>query len=161
MKYFKIIVAVFFLGAFYIFYAYFLRQGHVSKIYQHIDFSENWNCISTVILVDDAPLSRYAQRRMWIKHSSQILEKSRLITPECDSILFLRNKTSSPYYKSELTYWIGDSYICLNGALKNKKCISKEEQLFVIQLRQSTLADKKVGMVNRNPIYIHYINYGG
>lgn len=161
MKYLKIIVVVFFLGAFYMFYAYFLRQGHVNKIYQHIDFSEDWNCISTVVLVDDAPLSRYAQRRMWIKHSSQILEKSRLVTPECDSILFLRNKTERAYDVGDNNYWVSDFQYCLNGVFGNKKCISKEEQLFVIQLRQSTLADKKVGMVNRNPIYIHYIDYGG
>ncbi len=163
MKYFKIIVVALCLGLLYALYAFFLRQGHVSTIYQYKEYNKAWKaeCRSTVVLVDDVPLSEFSLKRMWWRNSKEIIKKWEPFKSDCDDILFVNNKTSSPYYKSELTYWIGDSYICLNGALKNKKCISKEEQLFVIQMRQSTLADEKVGMVNRNPIYIHYINYGG
>jgi len=58
-------------------------------------------------------------------------------------------------------YWVDDYQYCLNSAFGNEQCISKEEQLFVIQLRKTTSDDEKVGMVDKEPIYIHFINYGG
>ncbi|WBM69700.1 hypothetical protein OH773_16210 [Buttiauxella sp. WJP83] len=160
MKYFKIIVATFFFAVLYILHAYFLRQGEVSSIYQHTEKSESWNCKSTVVLVDDAPLSRYAQKGMWTKYSNKILEKSPLITSECDSVIFLNNKTERAIDVGDTHYWIGDYQYCLNGVFGREKCISKEEQIFSIQLRKTALEDEKVGVVDRNPIYIHFIDYG-
>lgn len=159
MKSKKLLSATLLVVALYIIYAYFLRQGKVIEIYKNIDTSNDLNCNSTVVLVDDVPLSRYAQKRMWFKSSNQILAKAPLLTPECDIIIFLKNKTERAYDAGDTHYWVGDYQYCLNGAFGNERCISKQEQLFSIQLRQSTLEDEKIGLINTKTIYIHFIDY--
>lgn len=159
MKSTKILSVTIFVVVIYITYAYFLRPGQVIKIHQNIDVNNYLICRSTVVLVEEAPLSHYAQKKMWLKSSNQILAKYPLLTPECDSILFLKNKTERAYDIGDTHYWVSDYQYCLNGAFGNEKCISKEEQLFSIQLRQSTLNDEQIGSIDTKPVYIHFINY--
>ncbi|MCI1034734.1 hypothetical protein [Raoultella terrigena] len=163
MKKSRVIIIAFILCALYMLYALYLRQGDVNKIYQIKEYNEirDMKCKSTVIVVDGAPLSRFSLKKIWLRNSNNILKKWAPLTNDCDGILFLRNKRSSPHDRSELHYWMGDDYYCLKGRLGNDQCILKEDQLFIIQLRKTTLDDEKVGVVDRKPIYIHFINYGG
>lgn len=69
MKIFKVIVITFFFVAFYMSYTFYMRQGHINKVYQTTEHSEIWDkdCKSTVILVDNVPLSHYSQKKFWQK----------------------------------------------------------------------------------------------
>ncbi|EOC1473726.1 hypothetical protein EHJ11_08965 [Cronobacter turicensis] len=149
--------------AFYVFYVFYLRQGGVSNIYQQSQYNDIWGktCKSTVVVVDNAPLSRISLKRMWLRFSEGIINDWAPLNNYCDSILFIDNKLRTPYDKSELDYWMGDDYYCLKGKLNNDQCLPKESQIFVIQLRTSTEDDEKVGVVGDKNIYIHFIKYGG
>ena len=158
MKYIKkisISILIFFL------YAFYLKQGNIVNIYGHTEYIDNWkrNCKSTVVLVENVPLSRYAQKRMWSKYSDIILEKSRPLSHICDEILFLENITERADDVGDNDYWMGENQYCLNGVFGEERCISKEHQLFTIRM-EGWSNDEKVGVVNKEPIYIHFINYG-
>jgi hypothetical protein len=155
-----VIMLIFLVG--YVFYIFFLRTGEVHKIYQHTDdYSDVWKrkCKSTAVLVDDAPLSHHALKRMWLRNSKKIIDEWKPLTHECDDVFFVRNKLKQPDYHNDLNYWLGDDDICLNGVLGKEQCISKEEQLFILQLRASTSEDKPVGEINGKTVYIHFIDY--
>ncbi|EGT5711776.1 hypothetical protein AGJ35_11940 [Cronobacter dublinensis subsp. dublinensis] len=161
MRHLKTTVALLLLlfFVFYIAYAYFLRSGGINEIYWHIEYGDKWVCKSTAVLVDNAPLSRYAQKKMWRRYSDVLLHKAPLLTSGCDTIVFLRNKTERAKDIGDTDYWIDDYQYCLNSAFGNKKCISKEEQLFVIQLRPSAEGDEKIGYIGKQPVYIHFITF--
>ena len=160
MNYPKIIFTLLFLCFGYVIYAYSLRQGHIVNIYEHTEYIWNFKreCKSTVVLVESVPFSRYAQKKMWAKYSNSILERSRPITHTCDDILFLENITERADNINDNKYWMGENQYCLNGILGVDRCISKEHQLFTIRMR-GWPDDEKVGVVDKKPIYIHFINY--
>ncbi|MEG0281123.1 MAG: hypothetical protein RR686_17855 [Morganella sp. (in: enterobacteria)] len=157
MKHLKTIVIIFIFGAFYILYAFYIRQGHINKIYQHTEHSEIWdkNCKSTVILVDDAPLSHYALEKLWKKNSKEIIEKWNPFTDECDDVLFVKNNIGYIKHSGDVKFWIADDEICLNDSLGG--CISWEDRLFYVGLRASILGNETVGEINGKPIYIRFI----
>lgn len=160
MRHSKIIYIIFLMCIFYVVYIQFLRQGRIYNIYQHSEYNKYWNreCKSTVVLVENVPLSHLAQKKMWYKHGASLLEKYNPLSHTCDDILFLKNKTERADDIGHTNYWIGDNQYCLNGAFGEDKCISKEHQLFTIRLK-GWPDDEKVGMVGWKPIYLHFIDY--
>lgn len=162
MKYLKTTFIALFLFSLYIFYAFFLRQGHIVNIYKHTEYIDNFkrDCNFTVVLVENAPLSRYAQKRMWDTYSDRVLEIQPALTHVCDEILFLEKITERADDIMDNNYWMGENQYCLNSILGKDTCISKEHQLFTIGMINWS-NDQKVGVVDNNPIYIHFINYGG
>lgn len=157
MKNLKVFIFVFILYALYMLYAFYLRQGHVNKIYQHTEYSDIWerNCKSTVVLIDDAPLSRYAQEKLWQKNSKEIIEKWNPFTDECDDVLFVNNNVGHVEHKEDIETWITEGAICLNGAVGG--CIPWEDRLFYVGLRNSILGGDITGKVNGKSIYIRFI----
>lgn len=161
MKYPKTISTSLFLCFLYIIYAFYLRQGHVVNVYEHTEYIENFEreCKSTVVLVENVPLSRYAQKKMWAKYSDTISENSHPLSHICDDILFLENITERADVPSDNDYWMGENQYCLNGIFGKDKCISKEHQLFTIRIK-GWPEDENVGVIDKKPIYIHFIDYG-
>lgn len=134
MKYIKIIFVIISLCALYMLYAFYLRQGHIKEIYQHSEHSEIWkrDCKSTVVLVDNAPFSHYAQKKFWEKNNSEIMKKWTPLTDRCDEILFVNNRIGHIKRSGDIKYWIADDAICLNGMLGG--CIAWNERLFYVQI---------------------------
>lgn len=161
MKYPKKISTSLFLCFLYIIYAFYLRQGHVVNVYEHTEYIENFKreCKSIIVLVQNVPLSRYAQKIMWSTYSDSILKKSHPLSHACDEILFLENITERADDIRDNNYWMGETQYCLNGIFGEDKCISKEHQLFTIRMKGWS-DDEKVGVVDKESIYIHFINYG-
>jgi len=160
MKSFKAIIIALIFGAFYMFYTFYMRQGHVNKIYQTTEHSEIWDkdCKSTVILVDNVPLSHYSQKKFWKKNSKEIIEKWNPFTDECDDVLFVKNNIGHIKHSGDVKFWIADNEICLNGSIGG--CISWDDRLFYVGLRESTLGSDITGEVNSKPIYIRFIDQG-
>lgn len=158
MKTLNAIVIIFIFSALYILYALYLRQGKINKVYQHTEHSEIWGkyCKSTVILVDDVPISHYAQEKLWQKNSKKIIEKWNPFTDECDDILFVKNNIGHIKRSGDVKFWIADDAICLNGSIGG--CISWGDRLFYIGLRESVLGSDIIGEVNGKPIYIRFID---
>lgn len=141
-------------------YQTYVVTGEVDSVYQKSVYNDGFDkvCKSTVVLVNDAPSGRSGKRRLWLKNSKKIIEKWEPFTEKCDSLVFLKNIKEQARRRSELNYWMGDNQYCLEGVLDEKKCISKESQLFSIALWRA--GGDFIGKVNDKPIYIYYINYG-
>ncbi|HCR56573.1 MAG TPA: hypothetical protein DIW62_02305 [Raoultella sp.] len=134
MKYIKMTSFIIFIGTLYILYAFYLREGYIKEIYQHSERSEIWgvDCKSTVVLVDNAPLSHDAQTKFWEKNSTEIMKKWTPLTDRCDEILFVNNRIGRIKRSGDMNHWIADDAICLNGILGG--CISWSERLFYVQI---------------------------
>lgn len=160
MKYLKITSISLLLFFLYTIYAFYLRQGHIVNVYEHTEYIDNFkkDCRFTVVLVENVPLSRYAQKRMWAKYSDSLLAPPTL-SHICDDILFLDNITERADDIGDNNYWMGENQYCLNGIFGKDKCISKEHQLFTVGMINWS-NDEKVGEIDKKPIYIHFINYG-
>lgn len=99
------------------------------------------------------------KKKMWAKYSDTISEKSHPLSHICDDILFLENITERADVPSDNDYWMGENQYCLNGIFGKDKCISKEHQLFTIRIK-GWPEDENVGVIDKKPIYIHFIDYG-
>ena len=137
---------------------FYLRKGSVNKIYQHTEYSDIWqkDCRSTVVLVDNAPLSRYAQEKLQQKNSKEIIENWNPFTDECDDVLFVNNKIGRIKRSGDIKYWIADDAICLKGIIDG--CISWDDRLFYVGFRKSILSSEITGGVNGRFIYIRFVN---
>ncbi len=115
MRKLKLISFLILTCAFYVFYIFYLRQGEINSIYQQTQYNDIWGktCKSTVVVVDNAPLSRVSLKKMWFRFSEGIMRNWKPLDNDCDSILVIDNKLSTPYDQSELDYWMGDDYYCL------------------------------------------------
>lgn len=160
MRIFKAIIMALIFGAFYMSYTFYMRQGYINKIYQTTEHSEIWSkdCKSTVILVDNVPLSHYSQKKFWQKNSKEIIEKWNPFTDECDDVLFVKNNIGHIKHSGDVKFWIADNEICLNGSIEG--CISWGDRLFYVGLRESTLGSDITGEINGKPIYIRFIDQG-
>jgi hypothetical protein len=158
MKYIKMISVIIFTCTLYIIYAFYLRQGHIKGIYQHSERSGLWerDCKSTVILVDNAPLSHYAQKKFWEKNSSEIMKKWTPLTNRCDEILFVNNRIGPIKRSGNIKYWIADDEVCLNGMLSG--CISWNERLFYVQIGPPKWKDEIVTDTSGTRVHLSFID---
>lgn len=141
-------------------YLYFFRNGEIHQVYQNVEYWQvsKQNCKSTVVLVNNAPISNYGKRKLWLDNEKLLMGKWTSLNNECDSIYFIKNKTERATFPGENNYWVGDYQYCLNGALGSDKCISKYELLFAVQLEALTLKDRVISKYKDKPIYLHLID---
>ncbi len=158
MKYIKMIFIILFICTLYLLYAFYLRQGHIKEIYQHSEYSEIWarDCKSTVILVDNAPLSHDAQKKIWQKNSTEIMKKWAPLTDRCDEILFVNNRISYIKRSGDINYWIADDAICLNGMLGG--CISWGERLFYVEIGDPKWKDEVATDKSGTRVHLSFID---
>lgn len=154
----RVIIAMVICFFIYIPYICFIRHGEIAEVYQNIDFrirSEK-ECKSTVILVDNAPISHYAQKRIWLKNKDEIINEWRPLTNKCDDIVLVKNNPERASDNAELDFWIGENQVCLKGALKGGKCIPKDDILFFISSGRTTLDDAIIDEINGKPVYVYF-----
>lgn len=138
--------------------AFYLRQGHINGIYQNTEYSDIWErkCKSTVILIDDAPLSHYAQKKLWQRNNKEIIEKWSPFTNVCDSVLFVNNNVGHVEHKEDLDTWITEGAICLNGAVGG--CISWDDRLFYVEAGDPTWKDEVSIVSNGFRVHLTFID---
>ncbi len=158
MKSIKIIITILALCTLYILYIFYLRQEHIKEIYQHSEYSEIWgrDCKSTVILVDNAPLSHDAKKEFWKKNSIEIIKKWAPLTNSCDEILFVKNRIGRVQQSGDLKYWIADNAICLNGIIGG--CISWDDRLFYVKAGDPIWKDEVSTEKNGLRTHLNFIN---
>lgn len=159
MKFIKALIVLLILAVAYSLYAYFFRAGSVQSVYQDISFNKVWkkNCKSTVVLINNAPISHYAQRKTWQRTKNEVMRKWNPINEECDTLLYINNKKERAYDSGDNNYWAGDFQYCLNGAFGDDKCISKEELLFSVRMWDLGNGEA-TGKVNGKLIYLDFID---
>ncbi|WP_174340755.1 DUF943 family protein [Enterobacter sp. JMULE2] len=160
MKGMIIIVPALLLSVVYASYLYFFRIGEIHQIYQNVEYwlVSKQNCKSTVVLVNNAPISDYGKKKLWLENEKLLMSKWNPLESECDSIHFMKNKTERATFPDENNYWVGDEQYCLNGTLGSDKCISKDELLFSVQLRTLTSKDKVISEYKGKPVYLYLID---
>lgn len=154
----KIMIPAFLMCLCYMLNAFYLRQGHINGIYQNTEYSDIWerNCKSTVILIDDAPLSHHAQKKLWQRNNKEIIEKWDPFTKECDSVLFVNNNVGHVEHKEDLDTWITEGAICLNGAVGG--CISWDDRLFYVEAGDPTWKDEVSIVSNGFRVHLTFID---
>ena len=160
MKWIKKLTMIVTLAGIYILYVFFLREGEIFQIYQETYSDEKWNsgeCKSTVVLVDNAPLSPYALQKLWEKNGSKIIKTwSPFINDKCDEILFVKNNIGRPVHSSDSQYWIADEEICLKGRIDG--CIDWDDRLFYIDMGKAFWSDDVNVDIDGIPFHIHFVN---
>ncbi|MCC4109097.1 hypothetical protein [Serratia ureilytica] len=160
MKRGVIIVLALLLSVVYASYLYFFGSREIHQIYQNVEYwpVSKQNCKSTVVLVNNASISNYGKKKLWLDNENLLMGKWKSLESECDSIHFIKNKTERATFPGENNYWVDDYQYCLNGALGSDKCISKYEILFAVQLEALTLKDKIISEYKGKQIYLHSID---
>lgn len=135
-----------------------LKPGKISGIYQNTFFEERWGreCQSTVVLVDNSPVTKNNLFKLWERERGRILNQWNPLNNKCDYILFINNKPEPPHDSEEIKYWIGDYQLCLKGETGN--CISKDERLFYIGMDKQIYGDKSAGEFGNKKLYISFID---
>lgn len=140
------------------FYINLIHPGNIANIYQNLEIRINSKkeCRSTVIVLDNAPIFRYAQKITWTKNKNKIINEWKPLINKCDDIVFIKNNPEKANDSAELDFWIGENQVCLKGHLRDKQCIPKDSILFFISLGKTTVDDEVIGEINEKPIYIYF-----
>lgn len=136
----------------------FLKPAKISGIYQDITYDKRWDseCKSTIVLVDNAPLTKSNLAKLWSREKTFILDKWKPFVNKCDYILFIKNKTEPPLDSEEVKYWVGDYQLCLKGKIDN--CISKDERLFYIGIDKQIYGDRLIGEFGNKKLYLSFVD---
>ena len=138
----------------YAFHPYIL-PAKLTAVYQGINYdaSSQENYRSTVILVDNPPITKKSMLSLWNRYIATLKNKNELLQDEKDEVLFVKNKFTSAYSSQELKYWQGDNQICLKGIFKGK-CINNNEIIMRVSFLPTISSEQITSLFQNKVIYI-------